>query len=390
MNVQDYSFLRFYTSFAVAKNSDNPAISTLRYQGFLQMLPTETWFQISNSNTPISFVGGITVELVDCGENVVQNITSQFFYEIFSDENGIDQIRYEFGNINVDYWSTPLYLRITDNTNLNVWYSNNFLLTANNSRLSARFDYWHPAKLNGTTYDGLHASIRFADFYHNDIADEENSKQYTQFEGSVVDYRSIITPLDEYNISGMDIFTFRRLQRLCQCPFVYLNGVRVTRTDIKKDKREGDANWFAATFTCNPTNELFTFAYQFYEPFNQVSRFVANNSVYTLSGFNTAIGVAGIYINFNKAPNLTAGFEYKLYKDDILVLTSSANSIATNKLTLTALSSYTFANGSYSLVVNTVYNGIEYWGGFPIDTWNWTIQDGEFDADDFTNDFLID
>jgi hypothetical protein len=389
----DNSFLRFTkNNFALAKNGDNPPIATLKYDGFLQMLPTETWFQISNSATSISFVAGVTVELIDKCENVVQNITSKFFYEIFTDSNGIEQIAFEFGNIVSDYSTKPLYLRITDNTNLNKWYSNSFLLTSYRSELTARFDYWSDSTLNGIDYDvaPYKQSIRFSDFYYNDNVDEENSKQYTKYDGNLIAYRSVITDLDQYNISAMDSFSFRRFQRLCQSPFVYLNYTRVIKSEVSKEARLGDTNWFNASFTCNPQNETLTYIYQFYEPFNAVSRFVANNSIYTLTNFNTAIS-GGIYINFNKAPSVLPTFEYKLYKNNVLVLTASANTIATNKLTLDDLSSYTFANGDFALVVNsnTVYNSIEFWDGYAINQWNWTIINGEYDNNDYNNDFLI-
>jgi len=390
----DNSFLRFSQDFNIAKNGDNPAIATLPYDGFIQMLPNETFFQISNSATPINFAGGITVELIDKCGNVQLDITNNFFYEIFSDSNGVDQIAYEFGNINTDFGSKVLYLKITDTTNFNVWYSTNFILTTYKANLSARFDYWSDKELNGIAYDIMpyKQSIRFSNFYFNDDVDEENASKYTQYNGNEVEYRSIITPLDEYSISSVDTFTYRRLMRLCQSPFIYLNNSQITKSDISKEKRIGDTNWFTATFVCNPKYIPFTFEYQFYDFFTDVSRFVANNSVYTLSGFNTAIGVDGIYIDFNKAPSVLPTFQYKLYKDNVLVLTASASTITTNRLTLDDISGYTFANGSYSLVVNanTVYNGAEFWDGFLINTWTWTIQDGEFDADDFTNDFLID
>ena len=56
----DYSFIRLtLNDFAKAKSSDNPAISTLNYQGFIVQKPSETFLQISNSSVNISFVGGI-------------------------------------------------------------------------------------------------------------------------------------------------------------------------------------------------------------------------------------------------------------------------------------------------------------------------------------------
>jgi hypothetical protein len=48
----DYSFIRLtLNDFAKAKSSDNPAISTLNYQGFIVQKPSETFLQISNSSS---------------------------------------------------------------------------------------------------------------------------------------------------------------------------------------------------------------------------------------------------------------------------------------------------------------------------------------------------
>jgi len=385
----DYSFLRLTQSFDTARNSDNQPIVKLPYDGFVQMLPNETFAQLSNSPTNITFVGGITVELIDKCGNLVLNITSNFFYSIFTDSKGIEQIAYEFGNINQDFQTKPLYLKITDTTNGNIWYSTSFLLTNYQSNLSTRFDYWSDKQLNGIAYDvyPLKQSIRFSNFYLNDDVDETNASQYVQYNGNQVEFRSIITPLDEYVISNIDTFTFRRLERLFQSPYLYLNSFQISKNELTKEKRLGDANWFTATLICNPKYIPFTFEYQLYEPFALSNRFVANNSVYTLTNFNTVLASDGIYLEFNKIPSVLPTFEYKLYKDDVLVLTASSSTVATNKLTLTALSSYIFANGDYSLVVNanTVYNGIEFWSGFIFGQWVWNIGDGEFEETEFDN-----
>lgn len=387
--MRDNSFLKLYKNdFAAAKRGDNTPIIKLPYSGFIQQRPDETFYQITNCDTTIAFAGGITVELVDCAETVKKNITSNFYYSQFTDSNGIGQIAYEFGNIGQDFWTTPLYLRITDNINGNKWYSYNFLVTYYQAEISCRFDYYDLGQINGIAYDinpGIQ-SIRFSNFYENDIDPAEKVGSYIQYGGDEVAYNSIITDLQEYLISSIDKFNYNRILRLFQSSFVYMDGFRVTKNKIEKDKRAGDTNWFPATLVVNPKNEPFHFTYQLYQPFTSTSVFVANNSASNLTNFNTAL-TSGLYIDFNRDVFVAPGFEYKLYKNGSLVFTGTANATSTNRLTLTGLSAYTFANGDYSLTIdaNLLYNNGEYWTGFVLGDWNWTIANGEFDASEFDN-----
>lgn len=391
---RDNSFLRFTkNNFASAKNADNPNIVTIPYDGFIVLHPNETICQISNSATNISFVGGITVDLVDSCENVVRNITSNFYYTNFTDKFGIEQIAFEFGNLNQDFHNKILYVRITDTTNLNKWYSNNLLITYYQLKKTTRFDYWSNSELNGIAYDiaPFKQSVRLSGcFYHTQV-NENNISQYTKYSGKQLNYRSITTYLRKYLIDSVDFYTNDRLCSLFEHPFIYIDTERVQISNYEVGERLGDSNIMSGnSFLANPQDEALVYQYQLYQSFNDISTFVANNSFYTLINFNTALS-SGLYINFNNVPFITPTFEYKLYENGVLVLTGTGTTTSLNKLYLDDLQSYTFANGEYSITImpNLVYNGVEFWSGFAFDEWKFKILNGEFDNTEFsTTEFL--
>ena len=272
--MRDNSFLRFTkNNFAAAKNSDNPNIVTIPYNGFVVLFPNETICQITNSPTDITFVGGITVDLVDNNENVVSNITSSFYYSTFTDKLGIKQIAFEFGNLNQDFGATILYVRITDNTNLNKWYSNNLILTYSQYKKTTRFDYWSNSELNGIAYDiaPFKQSVRLSGCYYHTPVNENNVSQYTKYSGKQANYRSITTYLKKYLIDSIDLFTNDRLYSLFEHPFIYIDTERVQISNYSVNERLGDSNLLTADFVANPQDEALVFVYQLYQYFNLIT-----------------------------------------------------------------------------------------------------------------------
>jgi len=185
----DFSFIRLTKNdFALAKKADDPNIATLLYGGFIVQKPSETFLQISASNTDIAFAGGIQVDLIDCNGLVIRNIDANFFYEVFVDASGISQIAFEFGNIGVDYWTKQLYLKITDLVNNNVYFSNGFLITNYKSELTTRFDYFNQTKIYNISYDlaPYKQSVRFMNCYDHTPVNTREVKQYTNSNGTQV------------------------------------------------------------------------------------------------------------------------------------------------------------------------------------------------------------
>jgi len=383
----DFSFIRLTKNdFALAKQADNPNIATLLYNGFIVMQPNETFLQISASDTHIAFVGGIQVDLIDCNGLVIQNIDSNFYYEGFVDANGISQIAFEFGNIGVDYWTKPLYLKITDLVNDNIYFSNGFLVTNYQSDLTTRFDYTNATKIYGISYDlaPYTQSVRLSGCYDYTPTNKRDVKQYVTSQGKQVNYRSITTFLRQYKIDSLDYFVNDRLEVLFSHGAIYCNNQRVVVSDYSVDERKGLSNLLNGEFTINPQGQSFSFAYQLYEGLEVVSRLPLHLGTYTVAS------LPAIELTFNRNITLVDGFVIKLYKGGVLQTINPTTYTPTlNVLNITP--TYIFTNGGYSIVIepNLVYNGLDYWQGFGATEWTFDIIDGEYNNTQYNNEYLL-
>lgn len=360
---RDFSFIKLYTDFALAKRNDNPPISKLNYQGFIQQRTDETFLQTSNSDVDIVFVGGYLAELIDNCGIVKKDISNNFYFYGFEDANGIKQISFEFGMVNQDFWSKPLHLKLTDLVNGNIYYSNSFLITNYNSDISTRFDYWN-------ILDEYKKSIRLVNCFDQTPQNELSSKQYTTSVGTRVNYRQITTYLRKYVIDSLDYFINDRLPILINSDNVYLNGVGAVMSDLKTDERISDSNLLKAEFIVNPQNSTYNWEFQIYEGLEVIERSPAHQSIF--SGFDVIC-----YIAFNKNISLLSG-TIKLYKDGVFVADGTPF-VAGSFLNIDF--DYTFTNGNYSITVPSgyIYNGTEFFSGYAINEWTFTISDGFYD-----------
>lgn len=279
---QNFSFIRLYKNdFTSAKLADDTPIQTLKYGGFIVQKPNETFLQISAGSESISFVGGISVNLIDCNGLIIKNIDSNFFYEGFVDSSGVNQIAFEFGLIGVDYWTKQLYLKITDEVNGNIWYSNGFLVTDYKTNLSTRFDYFNQTKIYNISYDlaPYIQSVRVADCYDQTPVNKRDLKQYVNANGLQTNYRAITTFLRKYLINSIDYFINDRFEVLFSHQQVYVNGERAVISDFKIDERKGDTNWLNGEFTVNKQGQQLVESYQLYEYLDLVS--FSPSGVYT-------------------------------------------------------------------------------------------------------------
>lgn len=391
----DYSFIRLYLNdFASAKRSDNPAISKLNYQGFIVQKPSETFLQISNSSVNISFVGGITVDLVDCFENLVKNIDNNFYYSAFTDSKGIEQIAFEFGKINTDYWTKPVFLRITDDINGNKWYSNSFLVTDYLTDISSRFDYFNQSKIYDISYDIVPylQSIRISNCYDQTPQNKKEVKQYITSQGKQVNYRPITTFLRKYLIDSLDYSLNDRLDVLFSHQQIYLNGERVVVSDYKADERIENTNFLKGEFVINKQGETFTPITQLFQVLQVIDRLPKHNISFSIAT-KTSIGNGGyITIFFNKKLTLINGITAKLYKDGILVDTV-VPTISSNTILSCNFSAYfiTLANGSYDVVIekNKVFGGGQFWEGYKIGEYHFNVVDGYYNETYYNQNYYL-
>ena len=117
----DKSFLRLKTSFAEAK-FELLQDSEFAYKENIVLNPNNIYTQISNSLTSIAFDDSYIVELVDCADNVVLDITDKVFINEFQDHKGIYQIAFEIAPIEQDFYGEYLFLKFTHlDSDFKVW-----------------------------------------------------------------------------------------------------------------------------------------------------------------------------------------------------------------------------------------------------------------------------
>lgn len=253
----DYSFLRLTTDFNVALRNENFLTAKIIDNRLVQQFTDETFLQISNSPTDIAFAGNIKVELIDCAERVIQDITDVFAYDEFTDINGIKQIAFEFGNLGVDYGMKVLYLKLSHTVSDNVWYSSPFLITNYRAEETTRFDYKHNGYFKGISYDraNYYQSIRLRCF-DNDIDTKEEVGEYTQMSGAIVSNRKTVSFIRKSIFNFCNNFIFNRCAILFSHDILFVNENRASnKPTMKKENRLGTSNFFALGFEWNPSNE---------------------------------------------------------------------------------------------------------------------------------------
>ncbi len=360
----------FKNDFNKAKVNANPSVATLVYNGFIQQLPTETFFCFAKD---ISFAGGIQVDLIDCIGNVVQNIDNNFYYsEVNTD------IYFEFGNIGTNYYTKPLFLKITDLINDNIYYSNNFIITDYYAHLSSRFDFKNKA-------DNDMQSIRIANCYHQDIEDKNEFSEYTQTNGKLVRYKNVTTDLNRYNIDAVDFSLGRWLNKLFNYDLIYLNGERVIVSEYKQGKRSGDTNYLNSDFLVNPQGTYYNWVYQLYEGLEVIeTNPFESGAIFTLPSSETN---NNLVVLFNKNITDYSGTAYIKRHSDGTTLpigfdTFSDNFVRFFDLNLDGqMEDLPDANGEWSIIIDgQAKAGNDVWNGFAFGEWTFTISDAFYNS----------
>lgn len=367
MNI-DKSFIKLYKNdFVKAKSGANPNVATLLYDGFIVQLPSETFVQETNSDVDISFAGAIQVDLIDTCGVVVKNIDNNFAYTSFIDSNGIEQIRFEFGLINENYYTKPLYLKITDLINSNIFYSNSFIVTDYYAKTTTRFDYFNNS-------DVVKKSIRLNGCYYHTPQNKLDLKSYTTTQGFQTSYQNTPTYLQKYLIDQLDFLVNDSVTDMLCKEIIYVNNMRSNVSEYKADERKGDTNFLSAEFLVNPLNQLKNWNLQILPTFSLVSSIPINASISTT--FNGLVS-----FTFNK--NVTTTTSVKLYNGTTLVATEIG--VITNNIIDVDFSAYTFINGDYTLIIDLVTSNLESTNVNII----FEVASGQFLSTDFDSDFLI-
>lgn len=377
----DYSFLRLKTDFASAKY-DKMVDSEYYYNGGICLHPLERYLQISYSDVNVAFAEDYRVEIIDCEENLLLDISNKVYISERQDNDGIYRISFEILPIQQDFYYQKLYLKFTHTASTLVLYSNEFLLTAGELGNTFRLDYKSYSNYKGTNYPlaDYYQSIRLFGYF-NGIAEKKDSKVYTEINGQLRKSRVIQSFESEYVIDEINTFVYERLAVALENDLVYINGAKCEIIDtLGPEERKGKSNLIGATFKAQ-INETETYldSNQIAPQFNYTS--LSPLYVYTLSSLPS-----DAFATFNY--NLTSVNYLKLYNSDTDALISDLTATITDNEFTAVLP--ILANGNYyfTFSVTSVFN--EVLEVTDKEIWKFSIADGEFDNTEFDNlEFLV-
>lgn len=268
----DKSFLRLTTDFSVAK-SDVIENSQYVYKENIIINPNKIYTQISNSQTDIAFDGSYIVELVDCNDNAILDITNKIFINEFQDINGIYQIAFEIAPIKQDFYYEHLFLRFKHLGSDLVLWSNPFFITANEKTL--RIEYKNYSYYQGISYDRANYYQSIDVIGNIDlVTPKETTNIYTQLNGDIRRGRTIQSLEYSLNIGTIDAFTISRLMVALNSDLVYINGIRFkTSKNVESDERIGRTNLTTTSFKGQfEEKDKLNLGYQIAPPFTLISK----------------------------------------------------------------------------------------------------------------------
>jgi len=384
----DYSFIRLKPTLNDALNIGDSPLSQFIYYNQIHLLPNENYLQISNLDSGISFDGDFKAELIDCEDNLLADITSNFGVYEFIDKNGVNQIAFEFAQVGLDFGFQAISLKLTHTTGNEVYYSNPFILTDEFSYETTRFDYKSYGYFNGISYDkvSFYQSIRLNFWFDNVENKTEVSDYYQISNGNTISNRALYKQSENYKSEYINRFSFERTNILLISDVVYAEGVRITnKPQASSNDRLGYSNLFESSFNCFKNyNDTFDWEYQIVEKLSLIDKVPLG--IYTLASLpNSIIGT------FNKNIVKNVGTIELLDKDtdSLLVYYTEDDFVIVDNVFTIDITGVITSNGNYYIKISNdlFYSGLEIFEGIDNNTeWSFRVADADFLGTDFNND----
>lgn len=394
---RDFSFIRIRDNFDDAVDTNYSPAADILYAGYaIQLLPGEATVQISNSPTNIN-LETFEVDIINVCQDVLENVTSNFFITPFIDSNGIKQVVWEWVNVS-EHYNQIVILRFTDTGSGDFYYTNPFLTTKNNSDLTNRFDYRSLRFHEGTQYNvagnslqetGFYQSIRLKSYYNNKVNESEREEYHQISTGLTISPRNIKKIKYRYILDAWDDFTIERLETLVTNTEIYLDTVRIFSTEaVEFTERELDSDMSEKEFIVSKDfSSIFNWEYQIFAGFLLIQ--VIPEGVFTL----------GTLLNDGKA---LFNLPLTLHTGNITLFDASDNSvietfnetqlsISVNQINIFNLTQLIVANGTYyvQMTPNLVSSiGLFFEGINDTTTWRFTVQDADYSSLDYSTDYL--
>ena len=389
----DYSFIRLKDNFGDAKNiGDSPVSTHFKYE-CIQLSPNEAYLQITNVDGGISFNGDYLVEIVDCSNIPLADVTGRVFIEEFV-SNGVNQLSFEIVNLGVDFYRKTVYLRFTHTISNVVYWSNPLNITDYEKEHTTYFQYKNYNNFLGIGYTSAqkYQSIRIRTYFDIPVNNTEIQDYYQITRQATISARALVKKFERYQIDYINSFTYERLNGLLIHDIIYVDCVRMTnKTSIESDDREGDSNWFVANFTIAKNySDKKEYEYQIFEGLNAIE-FLPIGS-YTLAG----ILATGNYVVFNTTSNIVIHTGTITLYDSLnnIIDTFTEADITTdeNEMSIFNLTDNIVSNGVYHIKISDQLVSAEgiYFVGINDDTtWVFTVVDADYSSLDYnSNDYF--
>jgi hypothetical protein len=387
----DYSFLRLKTSFTEAVNTQ-PVPVTEFYAGNVHLIPNETYFQITNSETSIYTGNDMEVYLIDDCQTELEDITNYVFIEPFTDDNGISQISWELVN-SFEYGYKPLSLKFVNPNNQDTWYTNFFVSTALNSDKTFRLDYKSSRTHYGTQYvrAPYYQAIRLEGYFNNKLNQSERNEYHQISTDLTVHARNVKKIKCRYVLEDYDEFITERLESAIINQTVYIDGVRCYSSDpIEFAEREGDSNISEQEMLLSKNlSDTFIYSFQIFDGIQVISYTPFGNyitgTIFTkyVLGFNVPITVnTGNAYYYN-----TAGLQ-EIYTESVMTVANNTEL----RIDVQSTSGENPIDDDHHVLVDSglITFGGATWGGISdVSQWIFTLGAADYDSADYdSNDYF--
>jgi len=248
----DYSFLRLKDNLSDALNIDDSPVATHYFYNPIQLLPNKSYLQITNFDGGVSLDSDCEVFVIDCQDNVLEDITDNVFIEEFTDSNGNNQCKIELINLGVDFYRQTVLIKfdmLSSNAN---FYTNPINITAYQSERTVFFKYKNYDDFEGIGYTNANVwqSISLSMYFDIPVDDTETEDYFQISRNNTISARALIKKFEQYAIEQINRFTFERLNILLKHELIYMDSVRVTNKPVVgSSERLGDTNYFATDLT---------------------------------------------------------------------------------------------------------------------------------------------
>lgn len=384
----DYSFFRLKDSFLEAKKLGDSPVTEIFYNDFVQLSPNEAYNQITNVSGGVSFDGDYAVDIVDCSNVSLKDVTAHTFIEEFNDSLGQTQLSIELVNLGIDLYRETVFLRFTHTISNAVYWSIPLNITDYQIEQTSYFQYKSYDDFLGTPYTNAqkYQSIRLKTYFDIPVDLSETQDYYQISNQNTISARTLIKKFERYQIDYINFFCYERLNALLKSDIVYINTIRITdKPTVESKDREGQSNFFTSSFTASKNyNDILEYEFQIFMGVNVLE--------YTPFGlFHIGSNVSGPEINFDQNVLLGDTGTLKLYKQGTGLLQEwDISELQVNQDLLSLQTPFTLPNTTGSYYFNYT-SGLVTYLGVPLDavnddvTWFYTMQEADFDGNDFNN-----